>query len=657
MLLNNLRDNDINETDQSITEPNVGQSGLLRSLLSGRHAGAFACFAGIALTLPSLWVGFAQDDYFFLSIFKGSPGLEGLEQPIWNTFSFSDGDPERNRLRMKYGIMPWWAVDGWKVDLWRPLASLTHWVDFKLFGERPFPMHLHNLLLYGGLCLVTATLYRRIIHTGFVAGLAALIFAVDSGHGIAAGWLSNRNSLLGGLFCVGSLWAHHRWRSGASKVLPLGDWMPYLPISLVLLTVGLFSSEAAVAVGGYFFAYALFLDPLSQRNASTAGSEGPVFDLPGFSRAFALLIPYLAAVLIWRGIYSGLGHGVHGSWMYVDPAGEFPVFARHLTSYFPVMTLGLFAAPDSTLWNMLPYPLQTPYVLLILPILGLLAWAVWPFLRTNSMAKFWTTGSLLAVVPACATMPSDRNLLIASIGASALIAMILNTIIESRSPPGPCAPALRMPKVLFYGAIVLHLAISPIALLFTSYVIGFMDRSSKHISASTPATEQRIVVINSPMDLLAASIPLFVRSGLEDALPLRWLWLSAGTGEISVTRVDDNSLSIELSETFLSPPFSKIFRRPETHPLAPGYSVSVDSTTVTVEKVSPEGRPKVIVVDFRGPVDGENYCFLTWRDHSYVPFELPAVGATVAVPEFRFWNSIGHAARIALGYGKKEENR
>ena len=186
--------------------------------------------------------------------------------------------------------------------------------------------------------------------------------------------------------------------------------MPYAPLSLTLSAIGLFSAEATIAVGGYFFAYALFLDPLSQRHSETGGSGRSAYDRRGLGRAFALLLPYLAVVLLWRGIYSGLGHGVHGSWMYVDPTGEFPVFARHFVSYFPVMTLGLFAAPDSTLWNMLPGPWQTPYVLLTLPLLGFFAWAAWPFLKGNSTAKFWATGAVIAVIPACATMPSDRNL-------------------------------------------------------------------------------------------------------------------------------------------------------------------------------------------------------------------------------------------------------
>jgi hypothetical protein len=83
--------------------------------------------------------------------------------------------------------------------------------------------------------------------------------------------------------------------------------------------------------------------------------------------------------------------------------------------------------------------------------------------------------------------------------------------------------------------------------------------------------------------------------------------------------------------------------------------VTVDGTKITVGKVSPDGRPKEITVDFQGPIDGEGYRFITWQDHAYVPFALPEVGDTVIVPEFRLWTSIGNAAQIAFGTGGERD--
>ena len=77
--------------------------------LHGKRRYLFLAALALLFTFPSLWVGFAQDDFIFLSILKGSPGLEGLEEHFLNTFSFSEGDLDKNRIRMERGIMPWWS--------------------------------------------------------------------------------------------------------------------------------------------------------------------------------------------------------------------------------------------------------------------------------------------------------------------------------------------------------------------------------------------------------------------------------------------------------------------------------------------------------------------------------------------------------------------
>ncbi|MCF6286911.1 MAG: hypothetical protein L3K26_17240, partial [Candidatus Hydrogenedentes bacterium] len=136
----------------------------------------------ILLTLPSLWGGFALDDYVFLSTFRGTPDMPMLEQSIWDTYTFSEGDLARNRLRMERGILPWWAVEGWKVDMWRPLPSLSHWLDFSLFGENSFLMHLHSILMYGIACMAVGLLFRSLL--GRAAVIAGLLFAVDAAHGM-----------------------------------------------------------------------------------------------------------------------------------------------------------------------------------------------------------------------------------------------------------------------------------------------------------------------------------------------------------------------------------------------------------------------------------------------------------------------------------------
>jgi hypothetical protein len=150
---------------------------------------------GALLAFPSLFMGFAQDDHFFLVLFKGKPGLTELPMAELATFSFGTGEAAANQPLFDRGILPWWTVPSWQVSFWRPLASLGHWLDYQLFGETAWPMHLHSLLAYALCIAVALQLYRRFIAVPWIAGLAAFLFAVDACHGIPVGWISNRNAI------------------------------------------------------------------------------------------------------------------------------------------------------------------------------------------------------------------------------------------------------------------------------------------------------------------------------------------------------------------------------------------------------------------------------------------------------------------------------
>jgi len=113
-------------------------------------------------------------------------------------------------------------------------------------------MHLHSLAWLGAVVVVATLFYRRMFAAAWIAGLAALLFAVDDAHGFPAVWLANRNALIGVFFGLLTLIAHDRWRRD-------GWWMGAVLAPLAFL-LGLLSKESAVATGAYLVAYALFLD-------------------------------------------------------------------------------------------------------------------------------------------------------------------------------------------------------------------------------------------------------------------------------------------------------------------------------------------------------------------------------------------------------------
>jgi hypothetical protein len=579
----------------------------------------------ILLTLPSLRVGFAQDDYVFLSIFRGTPDIPVLEQSIWDTYTFSEGDLAQNAERKERGILPWWAVDGWKVDMWRPLPSLSHWLDFQCFGESPLPMHLHSILLYGAVCAMVAALFRAIL--GPAAWLGALVFAVDAAHGMTVGWLSNRHALYMTGLAVLSLLAHHRARSAATWTRPWGAGYP-ATIAAVLLGAALFCSEGAVGLGGYYFAYAVMLDPLARtRRDGSACALNPW----GAARATLMLLPYLATVAAWRAIYSSFGHGTFGSWLYTDPLREPAAFLQHFPLYYPLSLFGLFGAPDCGIWMGLPDPVKGPVFGFVFAFLGFMVWGFLAPLRASAQARFLVLGCVLALVPACSTLPADRNLMLPSLGAAGLV----GTTIWWYCHACPDRRLPRMARIFLALCIGVHLVLSPLTLPGASLTVAHMDRGFRHANDSAvptaPEPGVQYIALNTPLDYLGASLPIYrAANGLPQ--PAVWRWLCAGPNPVRVERLDAHTLILRPHGGFLAPYFGQIFRRPRDFPMRAGEEVCLDGMVARVLDVSGTGRPITVQFTFEKSLDDPAFRWLTWSVGEYVPVAIPAPGASIDVP-------------------------
>lgn len=86
------------------------------------------------LGLPTLFTGLAADDRFHLLAARGEMGPWWGP---WNLFTFCpDDDAARAALRER-GVIGWWASPDLTISFWRPLTSLTHWLDYRLRGPPP----------------------------------------------------------------------------------------------------------------------------------------------------------------------------------------------------------------------------------------------------------------------------------------------------------------------------------------------------------------------------------------------------------------------------------------------------------------------------------------------------------------------------------------
>jgi hypothetical protein len=563
------------------------------------HPRAPLWILGLALLLTStaLGVGLQLDDFVLKALLVGDPEVRVAP---WDAFAFFPEGSPRLRVQRELGELPWWTAPDLRLAFFRPLSSLSHWLDFRLWPDSPVLMHLHNLAWFGLLVFLAGWIYRGVLAEGagpWVAGLAMLLFAVDDVHGQAAGWISSRNTLLSAGFGFLAIALHDRWRRGG--------WRPGLVLAPAAFLAGLFCGEGATGALGYLLGHALFLDP--ER---------------GWRRLRGLL-PYGLCLILWRVLYDAGGFGVERSGFYVDPLRETAAFLRLLPERFGLLFF--------TQWGFPPTELVTAsggersgQILAIAGFLlfALLAWMMGPLLRRDARARFWAAGSLLSMVPIAGTIPSTRLLLFTGLGAMGLLAQWLAEVPRRRSHRAAAA-------VL----VAIHLVLAPLLLPVMTYALAIPGEASLRAATSLPPDSEirgrDVVILNAPDFLFFAGYIAPLRYLEERPRPAHLWVLATGAVPLEVSRPDPRTLQVDSEAGFPAGLADPVYRGP-TAPLRPGDSIELPGMRVEVRAVGGDGRVRSAVFRFARPL--ESLVLLQWRDGVYRPFQPPRVGGTVTLP-------------------------
>ena len=583
----------------------------------------------IAFSWPALKTGLLTDDYMQRAVAIGPSDMTdrldavGLAPEgtggLWTVLAdlYVAVSPEKNLTALTdYGALPWWTYEGYRVAFWRPLASLTYWLDYRLFPDSLVLMHLHSILWFAAVVFAATLFYRRMIDTAWIAGLAALFFVLDDGPYFATMWLANRNLMLCLVFSLLTLIAYDRWRREG--------WRPGGAVVPACLLAALLSAEAGLATCAYLFAYEVCL------------GHGR------WTRRLAALLPSVVVVLVWRVLYNVLGYGAAGGGFYFDPGREPVGYALVVLWRLPFLLAGQWATIPPDLHNFMPGPVTR------------LVWAVgvviavgfpllmWPFLKSHARARFWLIGMYLSALPFCATIPMGRSLAFVAIGGFGLVA-------EFVAAAG--RRALWMPGGRWRARSILVLAgffavaYGPMALLSRCLAPG--------ATAALQAIAAKVTQIDSGIDLARKDLVLvnppnpsgflyepFAWASEGRLLPGHVRTLAPGYGEVLVERAGPNRLVIRSAEDSLfdcqrhGRPNSVYFYRylsdfrGTAHPCEAGQTFKQGGMTVTVQNVDGRGWPVQIAVEFDVGLDDPALCWLwwDWGDRVYRPFELPLPG-------------------------------
>ena len=555
------------------------------------------------LTLPALWLGWQLDDHLHRTVMMGLSPFKSGHLKIFSAFTFFNGDSETIRRLMDLGVLPWWTSPHFRIEFFRYLSSLTMWLDYRLWPDWPSLMHLHSLLWYAGLVAAATCFYRQIMGPAWVAGLAALLYAVDDAHALPAAWLANRNALLAAFFGILCLTAYDGWRRLGKKWCALAH--------TACLALALLSGELALAVAGYLLAYTLFLDQSR------------------LSRRFLALLPAALVLLAWAILYWSFDFGTKGSGFYINPLISPVEFIRALVHRGPFLLLGQ--------WSPLPAELGTiisgKWILIFFPVLlAFLVFLLFPLIRLDKIARFWLLGMTLSLVPIAGVVPGNRLLLFVGLGAMGLLAQLLSGLIEK---PGkfPGRPSWRIPALtLGIFLMLFHLILSPLCLPGVVYSLKplgeFFASPVKTVSDDPKISRQDLIVVNPPDYLFSINLigALKILEGKPIARSIRAL--SGGPVPLEIQRLDQCSLRVKIHGGLFQGVTGRLYRSQE-EPLTLGQEIHLRGLSARVTRMDQDYGPEEVVYRFPVPLEDASLRWLKWEKGTYVPFIPPPIGKSV----------------------------
>jgi hypothetical protein len=544
---------------------------------------AFLC------ALPSLAIGLQADDYILRQ--------QVLERGPFAAYVFHLRDPQlaqQQTLEQRAdGRGPWWSDGHASVRYFRPLSSLSLWLDFAT-GAPAWWMHLENCAIYAMIVWLAVALYQQFGLVGPGLGWAAVFFALDGALATSVGWIASRNTLLAagfGLACI-LAYVHARRTGGAAP-----HALAWLCFSLALL-----SGELGLCTLGYLCAHALVID------------RAPP------SRRVLALLPYAALAGVYLVYYVSMRYGVHDVGIERDVLGSPTALALGLIRDIPIWLASTVTFPFATFILLLPN-VFVPILLLSIAILALLG----PLLATRwkelPQARMLAAGALLSLVPLVATVPQERLRFFVAFGVYGVLGPWVAKDYHAREH-------VRRIAVRFLWGI--HAVLLP--LLFIPNLFGvaasqFSGGGANALDRAVPRAALPItIVLNAP----TPHVPWFQAAmrAADGGVGPPVFTLYAGTQSLEVERYADRGLELYAARGWFTSPLERIRRAP----LRPGDQIALKHLTVEVREVNVEGAPTRVRFTFDRSLDDPNLTFRCWADKEVVPWSPPPIGARVQLP-------------------------
>lgn len=581
----------------------------------------------------SIQGGLYADDYIQRAFYHGSQRLaekglldgsepHSLRSVLLNQFNFFDPASANYPALKEFGLLPWWTGDNAMLHFFRPLASLTHYLDYRLWPDSSRMMHLVSLLWYLLGLLAVYRLYRGVGVEKSIALLALLLVMLDQSVFQVVTWIASRSMLM--VIAIGffTVYAYHR---------SINDKRWYI-VALAGLLASLLSAEGAIGICAYLGAYLFTLD---QRR---------------WPRRILHILPFALLTLAWHGAYQQAGFGAYGVDFYLDPGREPLAFLQQASYRLPGNFFELASGVDFFSGQVRPDVRYGVFAVAGLVTLAALLWLLWPQLRRDRVQQFFLLAALFALVPGLTIALAPRVMILPFVGFAVLLAGIM-----AATARGLYHGARQRLGLLVSGySVVMHLLIAAgLALFMTgSSIRATLDSNAPrgHVELGVDDFAGRhLVIVNSLRPFWLAFVGHQLDYNKQD-LPQSLRVLSSAMYPLSLSRIDQQTLELsgEPAIQLDREPLTAMDDKPLLHFIyltqqllglvragrdewQVGQQYVFDDMTITVAALH-DNKPQRLRLVLQQPLADYRWVYWDIDARQYQPLALPSPGESLALP-------------------------
>ncbi|NRA41671.1 MAG: hypothetical protein HRU21_05100 [Pseudomonadales bacterium] len=592
--------------------------------------------------------GLYADDFIQAALFLGSDRLAelGLLNHVnvgefssvqAHQFNFFDPASSNYQALRDFGILPWWTSDQALLHFYRPLASLTHYLDYQLWPNSSIAMHAINMLWYiSGLAII----YRCFLTLGLtqsVSRLALLLIILDHSVFQVVTWIAARNALMVVALGFACLTFYHMacqaWQDNRHRL-----FAGYYLISLLLLLLTMLTGEAVITICAYLGAYML------------------VFDRRQWWQRVISLLPFAVLIIIWRLLYQQAGFGASGVDFYLDPGRDPLAFLSLAQTKVWLSFFELFSAIDVMSGQI------RPDIRMLLGIPGALLFLGFTYLvvkayrqqQLSKAALCLYLGSCMALLPGLAIALSPRVMIIPFIGLAAVLAELL---LINRTTIGLWLTRcyVYIVHILISFALAFWVLTTSIADTFNSLQsktgvqheqrvkLGENDYADKHLVVMSTAKPFWLSFIAHELDYFQLPLPKTSRVLTTNWFPMTVSRLSEQqfvieakpAFQFDAAMLEGVDTHYHLHYAFLNQQLLGLMKSSRDQWWL-GQQFELPEMQIAVQKLysknQANAKPSSLLITLKQPL--RDYDFIIWSmsRQRYVDFRLPDIGESIQLP-------------------------